>query len=403
MGIDPGLADVRDLSGQLAPLLVGGADQPVHRVEEPELVGDARVDAVVGEQLAADPSHPRERRDRQDAVRLATDADGRDRTPADDVPVEPGAGADDRVVVEHRLHHLVEQVAERRRPQRLVHGARLGLVGAVVIGRRLEQVGVDPEMLGQPATVLAVAPLVRVVGRVLAEEVLVAEVGVVAPRVARHVVLDVVGRCSLGEHAEALAAALVVGDQAFEVGRSCLWIGRDPHAEHEQPVEAAPCLDRVEVDAEAHAVVDGNVEVGHPLHRIGHHELAVLDSQLLLLRRRRVGTDRQLGRDRAPDVEQGLLVAVEAEHHQTLREHGGVGGVHPWQLLAVDRRLVGQLEELDPDRGRRIGRHGRCGEVLRGVAGGDQLGAAAPTALTRSAKAASIADWSPAAANTAIQ
>jgi len=223
-----GAADVRDARGHPAPVAVHAGEQRVQALE----VGRAAFAPALRERAIA-----RERHRREDAVGLVADPNAGQGPAAGDVAGEEGARRR-QVVLEEGRQHLLELVAERRRPERDVHRPRLALVAAGRVRDDLEQRVVDPERLGEP---LAVAALERVVvlgvGVLALEDDVVRGVRVVGPRVCGALGAGVVRRASLRDEAEAVGARVVVRDERREEVAALRLVRRDPHAEDEQAVE----------------------------------------------------------------------------------------------------------------------------------------------------------------------
>jgi len=231
------LADETDVRQLRVPLLL---DLHQQRAQTLQIAGESLVEEHRHgrEPVAIEPVHRVERRHRQDAVRLRTDAHGRNGAPAADVSREVAARRFDVGFRKHRRHHRPHHVAERTGPERLVHRPRFDLVASAGVGNALRQRRRQAQELREPVAVTA-QQWIGFHGerRLLAEADVERRV-----RVAVHIesgacVLGVVGRRSLRQQLEAGAAVHVILEQCFELLLAFRRRSRYPHAEDDDACE----------------------------------------------------------------------------------------------------------------------------------------------------------------------
>ena len=173
------------------------------------------------------------------------------------------------VLGEHRLHHLLHVVAQRRRPQRDVHGARLGLVGAVVVDRRASARPVDtPSTPASQAPSVRPQPLVGIVGGSVSKKWRKLSSGSSHQRVARPSTRRCCWSarpCGSSEKPLRLAWWWAISSDSSAAPSSASLPSRTPSTNRRSNAGSQPALG--EVDPEAHALADRLVEVDHPRQR----------------------------------------------------------------------------------------------------------------------------------------
>jgi hypothetical protein len=160
--------------------------------------------------------------------------------------------------------HLLQVVAERRRPERLVHRTRFADVFAIGVLQMRERVVIDAERLRQP---LRIAALCEVVD--WREERIADFNGGALRRIggaakSGTAVSGVVGRRALRDQTGAIRRVVVVVDQVFDERAGPLRVGGETQAKHEQPIEPRRHLLRVQRNLQRHSVRDRLLEVVHP-------------------------------------------------------------------------------------------------------------------------------------------
>ena len=156
-------------------------------------------------------------------------------------------------------------------------------------------------------------------------------------------------------------------------------------ADDEHAVEAVR-LAVAERHADAHADVDGLVEVDHPAHRLRDHDVAVVGLELLVGRRRRVRAGDQRRPHGPAELDVRRPVAGVAEEHEAVGEHRRPRGARPRAGLVA---MVRRRRELDERRvlgtvtsARLVERCGDRPARRRLDRGARRLGAALPPSAT---------------------
>lgn len=313
------LHDVRQLAhasgevGRVVDLCLPAAAQPAQERER------RRLTLVGGREPVGDS-------DRQDAVRLGADAQRRQRPTAVQVALGVRPDPGDLLGGHQRREHLTQVRLPGNRPQG-AHEAP-GVVGRrrAEVRRRRQRVRLDAEGVGQSAAV-AVRPIR--VGRVGGEHV--ARVAVVAQPVGGgHA--DVRRRAAV-EPGHAVGVA-VRGEQVDEQARTGGSVDGRPHAEHDEPIEAAVAILGGQLDAQRHADALGLLEVHEPADPgIDDQILVGVGSRIVVgrcrVRRRRVRAGGEPLRDRAARGEHHVLVVPVAHDDPPVGQHAGLGGPGP--------------------------------------------------------------------------
>ncbi len=292
--------------------------------------------------------------------------------------VKNHARALDRVVVEHRRQQLVHPVAERRRPQRPLHRARLHLVGAAAAVHAREQAGSMPSASAShwPSR-FSIGSAVGVNSGAFSA-VVEALVGVVELRVA--------GPARRSCCASACPAAAVEAAAARGGGASSSSSAAVPSSsrraelqpEHEQPVEAGRACSGVRSIASPMpaATARSKSTIHFSWSGTNRSPFSGWIAGRLGVRRRRVGADVERQRDEAADRLKRLLAAVEAEHDEALGEVAHLRRLRPRVLLRRrDRAGRRRTTSTTVTRSATVARP--VGEVERPVVG-DELGGARP-------------------------
>src|SRR6185436_252892 len=87
-------------------------------------------------------------------------------------------------------------------------------------------------------------------------------------------------------------------EQRFELGFRAIRIGTEAQTENDNSIEATLRLIDIQRYAKTHAIFNSPIEVGHPLHIVGHNDIPIfVVPDLFFLRRRRIRTNGQQRRN----------------------------------------------------------------------------------------------------------
>ncbi|WP_434419455.1 hypothetical protein [Nannocystis pusilla] len=128
-------------------------------------------------------------------------------------------------------------------------------------------------------------------------------------------------------------------------------IGREAHAEHDQPLEAIDVLAQrgVEVDLEPHANVDRALEVHRPAQVLVEDELVLLGVELLGRGQRAIGADGEAVDDDVADHPLDLHTVVVGHEDEPIRQRPGLRRLRPRRLAGGRGRREQELDALDVD------------------------------------------------------
>ena len=189
-------------------------------------------------------------------------------------------------------------------------------------GTALKIAGINAQRVAEPFAVDSrLRRCVRSQRRPRVKPLVEARVGIVAARVAGVGLLGVVRRRSLAQDGETGGAVAMVLQQFLEQPLPLLRIGRQAKADDEQPIQTRGRQVRGQIDAEAHADVDGAIEVDQPAEIVADDQLAVLLTDLLVLGRVRIRTGVQRPRNLAADLLDHRRAVGGPDQHESIRQH----------------------------------------------------------------------------------
>ena len=273
-----------------------------------------------------------ERAHRQDAVRLAAHAQGRQRAAAAHVGDEVLEGGGDRRLADVRGHQLAEEVAEGDRNHRAVHRRAALLFAAVGAGDVGEGRRRDAERGGQATAVAAVA---------IERRPALDRAAHLAVRIGRRVAgvarVGVVGRRALREERQP-AEVVVAVEQTLERARRLLRRQRRLDADHEDPVESEPRVVRRQRHAERHPDLDRAIEIDRPGELVVERETVAGDVHLGLRAGVWVEAERQWLSDGGAGRARHHRPAPLTDHQPPVGQERGVRGAFPGAAPPQGRR-----------------------------------------------------------------
>ena len=273
-----------------------------------------------------------EARHRQNAVRLASNAERRQRTAGANVPcVEVAPRLEVDVAIPKRAaESLAQVIAPGGRPQHVLHQRRIVLFRQLIVRDRLEDRGRHAERLRQHLLIARDARSGRASLEESADSRAVGLLVVAIARVeARARALGVVGGRALFHEIERPGVSMR-RQELDEIVNRFRWRARRSRTHDDEAIEATA---RVwwQRHTDSHSRALGCGEVHHPQH-------AGVDVADLSGRRARIGPGMQRRLDHAAPLLDHPIVSDVAEHQPTVGKTTGLGGARPHARAQVVAR-----------------------------------------------------------------